>query len=677
MPSISSPGIGSGIDVAGLVNQLVAAEGRPALLRLDRKEARLTAEISALGTLKSALSEFQQAQNSLKDISTIQLNSAALSRQDLFSVTADSKAVAGVYNVEVTTLAQAEKLASKAFQNTTDVLGTGSLTFRFGTYDSGTNSFTTNPDKSSHSIIIDTSKNTLQGIRDAVNEGDIGVTASIINDGTGNRLVFSSVDTGTANGLQITVSGDSVGDNIDDTGLSQLAYDPTTAGVGSGKNLSQTVVAKDAVLKVDGITVTRSSNTLTGVIEGVTLNLIKEELGTVTKLTIANDDSSISAAVNQFVDSFNTLKQTFNSLTGFDAEAATSGILLGDATARSIESQVRRLLGVTIDGLSGSLRSLVDIGVSTERDGTLSIDNTELQEAIDENGLDVVRLFAESGTASDSLIDFSGFQDGSIAGDYSINITQIATQSVYTGVATSAFPITIDGQNDTFSLKVGTVNSETITLTQGSYTTGTALAAELQSRINGDSKLSAGGATVTVKYVTDHFEITSDKYGSASTVEILSVDTNTSSTLGLSVSSGVAGVDVTGTIGGLSATGSGQTLTGTSGASGISVNVLGGLVGDRGTISFAHGISAQLDDLISTILGSDSIFESRIDGLNDRISGIGDDRVVLDRRLAATESRLLSQFTALDTLIAQLQSTSNFLTQQLAALPGPIVARRN
>lgn len=670
MLSISSPGIASGLDVVGLVNQLVAAEGQPAILRLDRKEANLTAEVSALGTLKSAVFDFQQAQNSLKDISAFQSNSAKSGRQDLFSVTADTEAVASGYNVEVTSLAQSEKLASKAFQNTTDEIGTGALTFRFGTYDSDANSFTANPDKSSHSIIIDSANNTLQGIRDAVNEGEIGVTASIINDGTGNRLVFSSVDTGAANGLQITVSGDSVGDNIDDTGLSQLAYDPTAAGVGSGKNLSQNVVAKDAVIVVDGITVTRSSNTLTGVIEGVTLNLIAEEPGTVTTLTVENDNDSISTAVSQFVDSFNTLKQTLDSLTGYDAETGVSGVLLGDATARSIESQIQRVLGVTIDGLSGPLRSLSDIGISTERNGTLVIDSTMLQEAIDENGLGVARLFADSGTASDSLIGFSGFSGDSITGEYAINIAQLATQGVYTGAATSGFPITVDSDNDTFSLEVDGINSQTISLTQGTYNNGAELAAELQSQISGDSSLGDAGISVVVNYQSDHLEIVSSRYGSTSSVDFVSVDTNSSSTLGLSVGAGTAGTDVTGTIGGLNATGSGQTLTGTGDASGISIQVLGGTLGDRGNISIGRGIASQLEALV-TALTSNNLLDTRIDGLNDRISDISDDRETLDRRLAVIEERFLAQFSALDVLIGQLQSTSTFLTQQLANLPGP------
>lgn len=673
---ITSLGVGSGLDINGLLTQLLAAERQPVTFRLDRKEVGLQAELSALGSLKSALAEFRTAQTSLADIGGFNAVSINADDTELFTATGDSDASIGKYSVEVTNLAQSQKLASKAFSSTTEAIGSGTLNFRFGTYDSGANSFTTNAEKPAKSVVIDPANSSLQGIRDAVNEAEIGVNASIIDDGTGKRLVFSTDDTGASNGLQITVSGDSVGDDVDDSGLSQLAYDPT-ASAGSGKNLTETVVAEDAQLIVDGLTISRPSNSVSGMIEGVTLELHKEDPGKATILRVENDNDATFSATKSFVDAYNTLQQSLNTLTSFDEESDIRGPLLGDSAVRGIESQVRRLLGSPIQGLTGALVSPADAGIETQQDGTLVLDETKLKDAIDKDTFGVARLFADAGATSDSLSRFSGFTKNSVAGNYAVTVTQLATQGQFTGSTMSAFPLTVDTDNDEFTIRIDGTVSGSITLTQGAYADGDALAAEVQSRINGDTNLNDAGHSVAVSFVTDHLEIVSSQYGSVSKVEVLSVDTNSAASLGLSIGGGTDGVDVVGTIGGIDAAGSGRTLTGKGDASGIAMDVLGGALGDRGTLSFSHGMAAQLRDLMDTMLGADSLVELRIDGLNDRISSVGDDRAALDRRMERIESRLVKQFTSLDTLLGSLQSTSSFLTQQLAALPGPRQIRNN
>lgn len=669
MASIISSGIGSGLDINGLVTQLVAAEGQPASLRLNRQEAVLQAKLSATGVLKSALAEFQSAMQGLADLSKFQSVTATSGNSDLFTAAAADGAVAGAHSVKVVNLAQAQKLASKAFTNSTDAVGTGTLTFSFGTYNSTANTFTANPDKASQSVVIGSANNSLEGIRDAVNKAGIGVTASIVDDGSGKRLVFASNDSGVANSLKITVSGDSVGSNVDDAGLSQLAFDPTAAGLGSGKNLTETVAAKDAKIEVDGLTITRPNNTITGVIEGVTLTLKKEDATSTVSLSVAKNPALVSTKVGEFVSSFNKLKNVLKNLTKFDAKTGEKGELLGDATLRGIEAQIRRLFTAPVEGVTGSFRSLASIGITTQSDGALKLDTTALTKAIDADSDAVARLFAKSGVTTDALVKFSTSTDASLAGTFAVNLTQLATQGKLTGSATAGFPLTIDGANDNFTLKVDGISSGTISLTQGSFASGAALAAEIQSRVNGDGALKAAGASVAVSFVTNHFEITSTRYGSASKVEILTVDSNSSS-LGFSAGAGADGVDVAGTLGGVAATGSGQTLTGTGAAAGIAITVLGGALGERGAVSFARGVSVKLDALLKETLGADSGLTSKIEGLNKQISRIGDQREILDRRLTALQERFRAQFTALDSLLGRLQSTSTFLAQQLASLPG-------
>jgi flagellar hook-associated protein 2 len=228
--------------------------------------------------------------------------------------------------------------------------------------------------------------------------------------------------------------------------------------------------------------------------------------------------------------------------------------------------------------------------------------------------------------------------------------------------------LTVDASNDTFDLIVNGVQSGTITLTQATYASGADLAAQIQSQINGDDTLQASSASVVVEYVGgNHFEITSAKYGSTSEVEMGTVE---GTGLGLDTGSDVDGVDVAGTIGGVAATGIGQVLYGSGDADDLEIKVLGGSLGARGTVSFTRGVADQLDILLATYTDTGSLIDIRSDGLNDRLDDIDDERESLERRIAAMEARYRSQFAALDILLTQLQSTSNYLTTQLASLPG-------
>ena len=665
MASITSAGLGSGIDVTGIVEQLVAAERAPTENRLNRQEAVAQAELSSFGTLKGALASLQSLAGTLSSPSNFKVNTANSSDTTKVAISATSTAAAGSYNVETTSLAQTHSLASKAFTSTADPVGEGVLTFRFGTYASGPNTFTVNADKAVATVTIDSTNNSLQGIRDAINDADIGVRASIVNDGSGSRLTFISEDSGVKNSIEVTVSGDSIGTDIDDTGLSQLAYDPTAAGVGTGKNLSETQEAKDAVFTVNGLSINSATNTVSDAIEGVTLTLKgATDVGTPVSLTVAQNKNSVTGSVNSFVSAYNELIGSIDSVSGVDLEAETVHILTGDSTVRTIAQKIRDIVGLSVNGLTGSITSLSNIGITTNADNELVLDSSKLAAALD-NDFDVVsRLFSALGEPSDSLINYSTSTEDTKVGDYAVSITTLATQGKYTGAVAA---LTVDATNDTFVIKADGISSATITLTQGVYASGAALAAELQSRINGDTALKADDVSVVVSYVTDHFEITSSRYGSASKVELTTVE---GSGLGLSVGSGTDGVDVAGSINGLTATGSGQFLTGVGDAAGLKLEIIGGITGDRGTINFTRGVSDQLNTLIGGYLEDDGLLDSRTDGLKSDIEDIGEQRIALDRRMESVEARLLKQFIAMDILVSQLQMTSTFLTQQLSNLPG-------
>jgi flagellar hook-associated protein 2 len=669
MATITSLGAGSGLDLNSLLDQLVEAARAPKESLLNLQEAQLQAKLSAYGSFKSGLSSFQDALSGLQAASDFRKTSASSSNSAIFTATSSGSAAPGSYSIEVSNLAQAHRVASAAFDSTTDTVGTGELTFRFGTYNSGGNTFTANAEKAIGSVTIDSSNSSLQGIRDAVNDADIGVTASIVNDGTGYRLLFKSDDSGAANSLEITVSDTTDGNNLDNAGLSQLAYDPT-ATLGAGKNLTQTAEAQDAEFSIDGLSMTRSSNTVSGAIEGVTLQLTGETSGAPATLTVAQDISGIKSSVSSFVDAYNTLAATLDALAGYDSTTEQGGILMGDGLVSGATRQIHAILTSAVSGLTGSYTSLYKLGISFQRDGTLELDASTLSAALADDPAAVGRLFAATGDASDALINYVDSSSDTVVGDYAVTITQLATQGSYTGATLGSFPITIDSSNDTFEVKVNGVQSDTITLTQGSYSSGTELAAQLQSQINADTNLQDSNVSVTVSFSSvggDHFEITSSSYGSTSKVEFTAVE---GSGLGLSVAAGTDGQDVAGTIGGVAASGVGQILYGSGDASGLELEVLGGSLGSRGTISFTRGVADQLNTLLESYVGDDSLIDIRSDGIYTSLDHVDTERDKLDAHIAALEIRYRNQFAALDVLLSQLQSTSNYLTQQLASLPG-------
>jgi flagellar hook-associated protein 2 len=581
---------------------------------------------------------------------------ASVADSTVLSASAAATASAGSYSIEVQTLAQAQKLKSDTFDATSDAVGTGSLTIQFGTYSGGR--FTLNPDKSAKTITIGSANASLAGVRDAINAADAGMSASIINDGTGYRLVIASEDAGVANALKITVADDDA-THTDTAGLSRLAYDATTGGT---TNLTQTVPAQNAAAIIDGIAISKSTNTWTDAIEGVTLNLLKE--GETTTLRVAKDNAGTKAAVESFVKAFNDLNATLTSLSKYDAASKQASILTGDATVRSVQGQLRGLFNTALSTAGGGLTSLAEIGVTFQTDGTLKLDSSKLTAALNDSAKDVATLFAAVGKPTDSLVSFVSSTTDTKNGNYAVNITQLATQGKAVGQGNAALTINA-GSNDALSLTVDGV-AVSVTLNAGTYLTTAALAAEIQSKINGASALSSAGSSVTVTESGGKLTVTSGRYGSASTVAV--TGGNAASDL-FGGTTETTGVDVAGSIGGIAASGSGQALTGAGDASGLKVSITGGATGDRGTIGFARGYADLLDKLVGRMLENDGLVDGRMDGINASIKELGSRREALASRLVQIEKRYRAQFTALDTMLASMTQTSNYLQQQLANLP--------
>ncbi|PKF62900.1 flagellar hook-associated protein [Psychromonas sp. psych-6C06] len=682
MSSITSTGLGSGLDINSIVTAIVGAEKDPALAKMTKSAAEATAQISAFGMLNSGLSAFKSSYKDLALSSSFSAASYSSSDSEILDAKLGIGAETGNWEFEVNKRAQAHTIVSStanSFSSVNEPIGTGTISFRFGAYSgTGNSAFAVDADKPIETLEIDASNNSLAGMRDAINDGDYSVSASIINDGDNYRLVLTSKDTGEESAIELTVSDDD-GNNTDGTGLSRFTYSA------SDKNLDQTSAAQDAEIVMNGITITRDSNEITSVIEGVTLNLNgTTEIGKTVKLSINQDTSKVEEQIQAFVDNYNSTITQMNELTAFNGVGAENGILNGDSTIRNIQSLMRGVLNTQVDHIEGSVHSFADLGLLTARDGTLELDSTKFADVLKNDMAGVADFFTASGAASDGLVSFESNNSLTKPGTYGVEVTQIATQGLLTGVDISTnFPLTIDADNDTFKMRVDGSISNDINLAQGSYATIGDLMTELQSKINSDSNFIDKAISVSLAEDAGKIAITSNKYGSTSNVAFTEVDTNFLAGLGFGVQAGTAGVNVEGKIDGVDALGDGQFLLSESGDSaGIKLLIEGGALGSRGDVTFAEGMTVVMNNLLTSIIDksitstsgdvdlSEGVIDSKIDSLYKKINDLERQEADLTYRTDKLEARLYKDFNAMDMAVSALGNTMNYLTSALDALPG-------
>jgi len=376
MASIISSGIGSGLDITGLVGQLVAAEGAPVETRLGKQEAIAQSKLSAFGSVKSALSGFRDHLDSMRKLDSLLVRKGTSSNEDLFTVSVDKNASPASYSIDVRQLAQAQKLSSTAFASSDTVIGTGTLTISIGA--------------ESFAVDIDAENNTLAGIRDAINSdsGNPGIAATIVNAEAGSYLILAGDATGVENTLTVTQTGG-------DGGLAAIEYDP-----GNGLNaLTESVAAQDALVRIDGLDVFSATNTVKGAIDGVTLNLVSADPDVPAELDVKNDHEAVLASVDTFAEKYNELVTVLDELTIFDPGAEVAGPLLGDTTARGIRDQIRRELSATVTDIESDFASLGQVGISVQLDGKLSVDAAQLSDVLNED----FNRFGQLFTASDGI----------------------------------------------------------------------------------------------------------------------------------------------------------------------------------------------------------------------------------------------------------------------------------
>jgi flagellar hook-associated protein 2 len=374
--TISSAGIGSGLDVNSIVTQLMAVERQP-LTDLQATAATYQTQLSAFGQMQSLVSSLQDAAAPLFNADSFALSNAGSGDPSSVTATTTTKAVPGIYSVSVSSLSATQSIVSAAgvYSDANAVVGTGSLTVRLGTWNAGQTAFTPKAGSSDITIPIGASENTLAGIRDKINAANAGISATVVTDAGGARLALQSSSPGAANGFRVTVADDD-GANADGTGLSTLAYDPGA----SGAQMTLAQAAANTQATVNGIAVSSSSNTLDGVIDGITFNLSKVTTQPVTVNVTRNTDA-IKTMVASFVTAYNQLNSFLAQATHYDPTTKQAALLQGDGTTTGIQNQLHALIGQK-SGASSAFATLSSIGVQVQKDGSLKLDDATFATAV-------------------------------------------------------------------------------------------------------------------------------------------------------------------------------------------------------------------------------------------------------------------------------------------------------
>ncbi len=661
-PTIQELNVGTSLDVSSIVSGLMQVQDIP-LTELQNQVTGDQAEVSAYGQLSGALSTFQAVVANAADAANFQTLSATVGSSSAASASVSTTSGAGAatqgsHSLSISQLAQNQLTASGDFASTAAAVGTGSLTIQYGSYGSD-GSFTPSTTQASTTVTIGSGNDSVSGVVAAINNAAGGVSASIVNDGTGSRIVLSGSNTGAANGFRVVVA-DSDGSNDNSTGLSSLAYDPTDTSNQSGTTLLQS--SQDAKLSIDNIAVTSPTNTVTDALQGITLDL-KGTTTTPTTLTVASSASQASGVVQGFVNGYNTLVSAITTLTAYNSTTNTASALTGDTTTQIISRNLQSTAAATFNTGDANYTDLADLGITFQADGTLKLDSSKLNTALATDPGAVQHIFATTGSVTDSSVSYNSATSDTVAGSYALNVTQLATQGTLTGSEAAGLTITA-GSNDTFSLDLDSTTAQ-ITLPAGSYTAAS-LASAVQNAINTNSTIAKAGLSVNVANNNGVLTLTPSNYGSGSSA---TVDASAGAiNLFGSSSTSTAGLDVAGTINGDQFIGNGQTATGAIGTpeAGLEVTINGGTTGARGSISYSQGIGAQMNNMITSYLDpTNGLIVGATNGIQATITNLSGQETQLNARLAVVQSNLEAEFTTMSELLAKMQSTSAYLTAQL------------
>ncbi len=487
----------STFDIGNMAKILAEADVAGKRAILEKNQTKLTTELDSLNYLELNLNAFQTYLTDLSSPDLFSRTSGSSSDESVVSVSTTSDAVSGTYQIEARQLAQAHTIVfDETYTSASDSISVGNFDFEVA--------------GQSHSISVTTSNNTLEGLQTAINNGNYGVSAAIINNGGSYQLMLTSTQMGAAN--EITVSGTS------------------TTDIATG-GFTTTSEAQDAIMFLNGVSVANNTNTFDEVVEGVTFQLQSVDIGSPKTVTINQNTDEVKEAIVSFVDVYNQLDTILVELGSYDRNELTEeelesekyefyGNLAGSSLLRSVKSDIKESLLGSVEELSGNFRSLSDIGINFDREGKLELDESALDSALQNNLEDVSVLFSKGGSSDDALVNVIGGSERTLTGNYNLNITQLAERATVTGgaatlstdekmaadqITDATSALTIES-GATFDLQVG-ATTQTIDLTSvvGTYTTKDDVATAIQTEI--DAQFGAGVVTISYDSTQSRFEI--------------------------------------------------------------------------------------------------------------------------------------------------------------------------
>ncbi|MEM7454249.1 MAG: flagellar filament capping protein FliD [Planctomycetota bacterium] len=655
----SIDGIVSGFDTSTIIESLLGFQQRQ-IDTFNSRKAEVTEEQSAFKGIEAQLLTFRGSLSRLNRIgsSVFEVRSAQSSNEDIIVAAAGSNASSGSYSLTVEALAAAHQIGSQGFSNSSELIGTGEYTIRVG-------------NRPATTVNIDSGNNTVSGFVDAINAQVEDVDASVVYDQGADsyRILLTSQYTGAENEISITNNADPGTGSVPD-----FSGDPVQA-------------AADAVVVLGSgagaIRAQYSTNQVEGLIEDVTLDLNKADATTPVTIQIQADNTAAKEAIESFVSDFNSVIEYIENQSSYNAETDVASPLLGNRAVSQLKNRLLSFVIDTVPGLASGANRLSTIGVDIDTRGRLTLDSGQLDKALNGEieGIDpdsIRNLFGLNGTSTANGIEFltGGTRTLDSETPYEVDITRAAEQATVTGTEAAKPTVVIGEDSDEFQITVDGIVSETLTLTQGSYTPAE-LAEHVEDVINNSSSLSSHDVQVSLDS-SDRLVISTVAYGASASIS--SVSGEASNSLGFNGTENDSGEDVQGSfiVGGVTekATGSGRILIGDSENENtadlqVRVTLSSSQVaeGPEAEILVTRGISGRLDQFLNDVFDADTgtlttineEFESRIDSIDESIERVQD----------ITEARrqyLIAEFTALESIINELQTTGNFLSTQLASI---------
>lgn len=386
--TFSVGGLVSGLDTDSIISKLLEIEKKP-VTQLQQQEAGYNVKLSAYGQLKSLLSGLRSAARNLDSLSDITTYAATSSNAGVLTADAEISAVKGTYSITVQSIAEVQKLKSDGF-NAGEAVGEGTIHLKLGS--------------GAATDIAVKASDTVNDIASAINATQIGITATVITDGSRSYLTLASQKTGEANVIDLTVTeagtaGPDDPENLDTSGLSRLVYQK-----GATENLTQTQAAADALISVDGVeNIRRASNTIGDVIPGVTLYLHDTAPSAPLKLTISRSDTLLTNRVNAFIDAYNQLADYLKQAQLYNASTKETGSLFADATTRTIDSIVKGLIARTVPGAASGFSRLAELGITTNGDGDLEMNSATFNARLSQDFDAVASFFTKMDTGSEGF----------------------------------------------------------------------------------------------------------------------------------------------------------------------------------------------------------------------------------------------------------------------------------